>query len=457
SSLTFTSVNWATPQTITVTGVNDFVDDGDITYHAVLATASSADLVYNVINPADVTIINDDNDTVGVTVTESGGTTDVTEGGVLDSYTIVLLTEPVADVTVSLTPDVQVTVDFPSVIFTSLNWNTPRTITVTAENDRVVEGAHTGTITHVASSADPLYSGLAVASVVANITDNDSAGSSGYSSPQNVLHPPSIAISTPTEGDAILGGQSYLITWTAEGTNTDFVNLYYSTNGGVDYNVIERNVRNAGSYSWDIPLINTSEALVKVTATDLAVEVVSDVSGIFSIYLPSEPEVETPTLPVYGPSPVDESQELISPVEVGYLIRSPFYSTVYQIVSGFIRRPFFDAQTFFTYQTTFNNVQRVTDATLPFLTLGSPMLPKSGVVLVKTQVSPRVYAVGDEQLLHAIPDEDTAAHLYGSNWADYVIDIPPTLMEEFTMGEPMTGDEIIDRSILRRRVDLHAE
>ena len=32
ASLTFTAGNWNTPQTVTVTGVNDVVDDGDIAY-----------------------------------------------------------------------------------------------------------------------------------------------------------------------------------------------------------------------------------------------------------------------------------------------------------------------------------------------------------------------------------------------------------------------------------------
>ncbi len=43
SLLTFTSSNWATPQTVTVTGVNDFLDDGDVAYTVTLAPADGGD------------------------------------------------------------------------------------------------------------------------------------------------------------------------------------------------------------------------------------------------------------------------------------------------------------------------------------------------------------------------------------------------------------------------------
>ncbi len=461
ASLTFTTGDWATPQTVSATGVNDAIDDGNITYHIVLATASSVDSIYNAINPADVTVINDDNDTAGVTVTESAGTTDVSEAGVTDTYEIVLLTEPVSDVTVTPSPDAQVTVDSPSIVFTSLNWNTPRTITVTAVNDTAVEGAHTGVITHAASSVDAVYNLIAVNSVTANITDNDSAGSTGYSPPQNVLHPPSVIIRAPMEAEALSAGQQYVITWDVVGANTNYANLYYSIDGGADYTLIERNALNSGSYSWTIPSINTNRAVVKVAATDLAVEVTSDVSGVFSITLPTQPVpvvpppvVEPPVLPVHGTSPVNGVQELISPVEVGYYIRSPFYSTVYYVDQGLVRRPFLDVQTFHTYENSFANVRVVTDATLAVLPLGSPMTAKPYTVLVKIFSSSKVYALGPGNTLRYISDEATATHLFGSHWADYVIDLPATFMSELSVGAPMIGDEIIDRSILRRRVDL---
>ena len=59
--LTFTTTDWNTAQTVTVTGVDDPADDGDITYTIALAPAAGGD--YTGIDPTDVSVTNTDNDT----------------------------------------------------------------------------------------------------------------------------------------------------------------------------------------------------------------------------------------------------------------------------------------------------------------------------------------------------------------------------------------------------------
>ena len=103
-SLTFTSANWNTPQTVTVTGVNDALDDGDIAYTIVTAAATSADALYNGINAADVAVTNTDNDAAGITVTPTSGLT-TTEAGGTATFTVVLTTQPTADVTIGLSTE----------------------------------------------------------------------------------------------------------------------------------------------------------------------------------------------------------------------------------------------------------------------------------------------------------------------------------------------------------------
>ena len=60
SLLTFTSANWNENQTVTVTGVNDSLDDGNQSYTVVLASASSSDSGYSGLNPNDVSVTNTD-------------------------------------------------------------------------------------------------------------------------------------------------------------------------------------------------------------------------------------------------------------------------------------------------------------------------------------------------------------------------------------------------------------
>ena len=111
----------------------------------------------------------------GVTISQSGGSTAVTEGGATDTYTVVLTGEPTANVTITPTPGSQLTVSPPSLTFTISNWSTPQTVTVTAVNDALAEGTHSGTINHAAASTDPGYSGIAIASVTTTITDDVSS------------------------------------------------------------------------------------------------------------------------------------------------------------------------------------------------------------------------------------------------------------------------------------------
>src|SRR5204862_3141116 len=69
ASLLFTSANWNVAQTVTVTGADDTVVDGPITYTIVTAPAVSTDANYNTRDAADVLVTNSDNDVAGITVT----------------------------------------------------------------------------------------------------------------------------------------------------------------------------------------------------------------------------------------------------------------------------------------------------------------------------------------------------------------------------------------------------
>jgi len=179
ASITITPGTWSTPRGITVTGLDDSIVDGDIAYNIILDSAVSLDLNYDGINPDNVTVTNTDNDTIGFTVTQSAGATNVGEGSNTDSYTIRLNTLPSADVVVTLTPNAQVSINPSTLTFTPGNWGNNQTVTVTAVNDTVVEGNHTGTISHSVASTDGDYDEFVIANITANITDNDTAPRTG--------------------------------------------------------------------------------------------------------------------------------------------------------------------------------------------------------------------------------------------------------------------------------------
>lgn len=164
-----------TSTTISIVIVNDSIYEGDETLTIQLsnptggAALGTTEYVYTIT----------DNDTAGVTLSESTAT--VTEGSTTDSYTVVLDTRPTSTVEVLLSvSSAEATLSTSTIAFTSANWFTPVTVTVTATDDSSVEGSHSATITHTASSTNLGYgSDLSVGSVTITITDNDVASSGG--------------------------------------------------------------------------------------------------------------------------------------------------------------------------------------------------------------------------------------------------------------------------------------
>ncbi|MBK8170353.1 MAG: hypothetical protein IPK60_08395 [Sandaracinaceae bacterium] len=178
ASLSFSMSNWNMAQTVTVTGVDDLIADGNVVYSVVTAAVTSGDTTYNGVNPTDVTLSNIDNDMAGVVVAPTSGLV-TTEAGGTATFTVVLTSQPTANVVVSLSSSnaAEGTVAPSATTFTSANWNVAQTVTVTGVNDFVVDGTVAYTIvTSNAGSSDAVYNNLVVADVSVSNTDNDTAG-----------------------------------------------------------------------------------------------------------------------------------------------------------------------------------------------------------------------------------------------------------------------------------------
>jgi len=181
SSLTFTTGNWDSAQTITVTGVNDDIIDGSINTTITLAVVdASSDNNFDPLSDQTVTAATADNDSAGFTVTQSSGSTAVSESGSTDTFTVVLTAEPDSNVVISVTSGDtgEATVSASTLTFTTGNWDSAQTITVTGVNDDIIDGSINTTITLavVDASSDNNFDSLADQTVTAATADNDSAG-----------------------------------------------------------------------------------------------------------------------------------------------------------------------------------------------------------------------------------------------------------------------------------------
>ena len=68
SSLSFTASNWNIPQTVTVTGVNNHIADGDVAYSVTTGPAVSSDTGYNNLASSSVSLVNQRRDGRGGSV-----------------------------------------------------------------------------------------------------------------------------------------------------------------------------------------------------------------------------------------------------------------------------------------------------------------------------------------------------------------------------------------------------
>ncbi|MEG4916046.1 DUF7948 domain-containing protein, partial [Microcoleus sp. B7-D4] len=173
TALTFTANNWNVAQTVAVAAVDDNAVEGN---HAgtIAHTATSNDTNYNSITIGAVNVAITDNDTAGFSIAPTNIT--ATEGGANGSYKIQLTSEPKAPVTISFNTDNQLNPIATPITFDSTNWNVAQTVSVTALDDNVAQGTHSGTISHTATSSDANYNAKVIPNVTASITDNDSPG-----------------------------------------------------------------------------------------------------------------------------------------------------------------------------------------------------------------------------------------------------------------------------------------
>ena len=179
STLTFAPSGagiWSSAQSVTVKANND--PDAQDETGALSHRASSSDSNYNGIAISGVSVAVTDNDEDGVDVSDPSGANpsiSVNEQGSA-TYQVKLTAQPTGNVRVtpSVSAGAPLTVSPSSATFTRTNWNSAKTFTVRADDDRDSDN-ETATISHGASGAG--YGGSETReSLAVTIMDNDQPG-----------------------------------------------------------------------------------------------------------------------------------------------------------------------------------------------------------------------------------------------------------------------------------------
>ena len=252
SVLTFSSTTWSTAQTVTVTGQDDAPAnnvDGNQNYTVTLSVnqTDTQDTNYDALSPISVYMVNRDND-FGLDI--SAVTGQATEAGGSATFTVALLTQPTAAVTISVTSQdpSEGRVEPAMLTFTPTGYNTAQTVTVTGQDDTIDDGAVLWTVRLASSSGDTNYNNLSDEDVPVTTTDDEDAPTvtlvlmpssisenGGVSTVTATLSHPSSAITTitvsatpvspATASDFTLSSADTLIIAATTTTSTDTVTI----------------------------------------------------------------------------------------------------------------------------------------------------------------------------------------------------------------------------------------
>ena len=197
----------------------------------------------------------------GVTVSESALTVTEQES-TGDTYTVVLDRLPTASVTVTVggLGSSDVTANPASLTFTTVNWQTAQTVTVTAGNDADTTD-DTVSLTHSAASSDSAYQGITIDGVTVTVEDNDTAQVMGVmiepGNAQLAVQWTAVTSATGYEVQWKSGGQSYNTSGRQAtiGSGSTTSHTISSLNNGTAYTVRVRATRtgaNSGAYSDEV-------------------------------------------------------------------------------------------------------------------------------------------------------------------------------------------------------------
>lgn len=100
--------------------------------------------------------------------------------------------------------------------------------------------------------------------------DNDIAAAANtgvvwYELQMSVL--PTLTLLAPNGGENVTGGSSFTLQWNSTGA-IDTVKIEYSLDGGSTWMVIASSAANTGSFAWNVPDVQTSAALVRISKAD---------------------------------------------------------------------------------------------------------------------------------------------------------------------------------------------
>ena len=329
ASLTFTTDDWSTAQTVTVTAAED--DDGADDSETLTHTAAGGNYAGET---ATLAVTVDDDETVSVVLSETALSVD--EGDDTGAtYTVKLATQPSETVTVTVTGQAGTDLTLTglsgtsTLTFTTDNWDTAQTVTVEAGHD--ADGADDAvTLTHTAAGGE--YASVAATLPVTVVDDDraivlsrtalsvDEGGATGASYTVKLATQPSeevtVAVSGHTGTDVSVDTASLTFTTDDWSTAQTVTVTAAEDDDGADDAVTLTHTATGGNYAGEtatlaVTVDDDETVSVVLSKTALSVDEGDDTEASYTVKLATQPSEEV-TVTVTGHSGTDVSVDKAS-------------------------------------------------------------------------------------------------------------------------------------------------
>ena len=155
SSLTFTSANWDTAQTVTVTGADDDIIDGTALQPPLSRLTTQLQTITLMVFLIRLFLFTTDDDVAGSRLLKLKDQQKLMNLESTDTFTVVLNAQPSSNVVLSISSSDTGEATVTSLLtFTSSNWDTAQTVTVTGVDDDIIDALAKRNLTSVNSSSD---------------------------------------------------------------------------------------------------------------------------------------------------------------------------------------------------------------------------------------------------------------------------------------------------------------
>jgi len=210
-----------------------------------------------------------------VVLTETDNGSDVKEGSTTDTFTVALTNAPTSNVTIALSATEGVVPSPSTLTFTSANWDTTQTVTLSVPDNGITNGTRTSTVTLTPTSSDTNWNALTLDGIAVTVTEpaptptptttssasssssSSSTSSSGSSPDPNANVPP--GTKAPNLYSAVPVDSSHIRLSFAEGDDPiDRYILEYGTKEGeYPYSVTNMGGKGTRTYTVGSLLANT--------------------------------------------------------------------------------------------------------------------------------------------------------------------------------------------------------